>query len=176
MQMLRKRRFSLFLFVIGIPAIAVGVWWWHWQAPYRTLTAFLNALYAGNTQTLYQLTPNHERERAGVNLELVERTYRQFLKPLLDQRYQREKLVRIQRESSKNTRPREVLFYLWFQDEQYPLVIYLCLPPDRQGWKVPFSYFVWLTAKGLYGNPTPLMRRLGYEKVATTDGGAFWLQ
>ena len=171
-----QRKQVLTLSVIGITVILVGVWWWIWQAPYRTLTIFVNALYTGDVKTIYELTPAHEREQAGVDKELIARTYRQFLNPLLHQRYLRERLIHIQRESSRNTRPREVLFYLWFQDEKYPLVVYLCRPPDRQGWKVPFSYFVWLTAKGLYGNPNPVMRQLGYEKVATTDGSVFWLQ
>lgn len=171
-------RRKLWITSVILAITLVGVWW-VWQAPYRTLTAFVNALYAGDIKTIYELTPVHEREQTGVklNMELVERTYRQFLKPLLDQHYPREKLVRIQRESSKNVGSRrQALFYLWFRDELYPLVIYLCHPPDRQGWRVPFSYFVWLTAKGLYGNPTPIMHQLGYEKVATADGGTFWLQ
>ncbi len=170
--MTRKRLWTLV--VTAAVATAVGVWWWQWSAPYRTLTAFMDALYAGNITTLHALTPTHEQKLAGVTPQLVEKTYRQFLKPLLEQRFPHERLMRIQRQNSGHRR--EVLFYLWFQGEQHPLVVYLCRPPDRQGWRVPFSYFVWLTAKGEYGRATPIMRQLGYEKVATTDGGVFLLQ
>jgi len=164
-------------FLIGTTAVIVtGIWYWIWQAPYRTLTVFVDALYVGDTQKIYELMPAHEKGKASVGIELVERTYHQFLKPLLEQKYSREKIIHIQREKTAFTRPREALFYIWFQGEKHPLVIYLCLPSDRQGWRVPFSYFVWLTAKGIYGDPNPVMRQLGYKKVATTDGGFFWLQ
>ncbi len=166
-KVLRTKRLKISILTIVILS-AVGLWWWRWQAPYRTLIVFMDALYVGDIQKIYELMPAHEKEKASVGIELVEQAYRQFLKPLLEQRYRREKLIRIQREKAAFTRPREVLFYLWFQGE--------CLPPDRQGWRVPFSYFVWLTAKGIYGDPNPIMRQLGYKKVATTDGGFFWLQ
>jgi hypothetical protein len=67
---------------------------------------------------------------------------------------------------------------LWFREQDKPLVIYLCYPPDRQGWKVPFSYFIWLNAKGLYGdlNADQIMYRLGYQRVATPEGDTFALR
>jgi len=127
-------------FLIGTTAVIVtGIWYWIWQAPYRTLTVFVDALYVGDTQKIYELMPAHEKGKASVGIELVERTYHQFLKPLLEQKYSREKIIHIQREKAAFTRPREALFYIWFQGEKHPLVIYLCLPSDRQGWRVLFS-------------------------------------
>jgi len=154
-------------------AIAVGVWWWVWRAPYRTLTAFVEALYNGDIKTLYSFVPEHERQI--VTVDLMRTTYLRFLRSLLDRHFPKPLLVRVERFSD---RPREVIFYLRFQERDKPLVIYLCYPPDRQGWKVPFSYFIWLNVKGIYGDTyaNSIMKRLGYQRVATPDGGTFALR
>jgi hypothetical protein len=167
-----KRQWVI-LTTLAVIATVVGVWWWQWQAPYRTLTTFVDALYKGNTKTLYDLTPYHERHI--VTEETVETTYLRFLKPLLNDHFPKSRLIRIGRFSD---RPRTVIFYLWFREQDKPLVIYLCYPPDRQGWRVPFSYFVWLNAKGLYGdlNADYIMYRLGYRQVATPEGDTFALR
>ena len=169
------RRF-LILAVSTLMVALVGVWWWRWQAPYRTLITFTNALYDGDIKTLYDLTPSHEREQTGLNMALLERTYHQ-LSPLLQQHYPRDHLGRIQRASEAIRHPNEVAFYLWFQfqDKRYPMMVYLCRLPNESGWKVPFSYFVWLMAKGFYSDPNLFMFSLGYKRVATTDGGSLRL-
>ncbi len=151
--------------------IVVGVWW-VWQAPYRTLTTFLEALYAGDCKTIYNLTPNYERRYGIVTLELIERTYSQFLKPYLLTDFPRHRLIQIQHDSD---RPRSLIFYLRFSGQERLLLVYLCNPPGRERWKVPFSYFVWLNAK-LYGDANTIMRQLGYERVATPEGSAFSLK
>lgn len=158
--------------IVLVTVLTIGAGWWRWQAPYRTLTVFLNALYSGDIKTLYALAPNHER--LFVTEKLVNDTYQRFLKPLLIRHFPKDSLVRVQRDSD---RPRSYLFYLWFRGQEKPLVVYLCYPPDRQGWRVPFSYFVWLTARGMYGDPKAdlLMRRWGYVRVATPEGGSFSL-
>lgn len=62
-------------------ALLVRVWWWQWQAPYRTLTIFLDALQRGDIDTLYALTPEHERRY--ISSELIARAYKQVIKPHL---------------------------------------------------------------------------------------------
>jgi hypothetical protein len=167
-----KKHWAVLIALI-VTAIVVGVWWWRWQAPYRTLTTFIDVLYNGNIKALYDLMPYHERHI--VTEDMVEITYFRFLKPLLSDHFPKSRLIHIEHFSE---RPRIVIFYLWFREQDKPLVIYLCYPPDRQGWKVPFSYFIWLNAKGLYGdlNADQIMYRLGYQRVATPEGDTFALR
>ncbi|MDW8029440.1 MAG: hypothetical protein RMK94_13715 [Armatimonadota bacterium] len=147
----------------------VGVWWWIWQAPYRTLTIFINALYTEDIKTIYNLIPEHERRYKVVTPELIKSTYSQFLKPFLLKDFPRYHLIQIQKDSD---RPRSLIFYLRFKNQERLLLIYLSNPPGRQGWKVPFSYFVWLNAK-LYGDADTIMRQIGYKHIATPEGGVF---
>jgi len=165
--------------VLVIVAIIVGVWWWRWSAPYRTLTVFINALYSGDVKTLYALTPEHERRI--LNMELINRLYLQIIKPLLGDEFPQSSMTRVQRSSERPgivnyLWPKLVIFYLWFKDHDKPFVVYTYLY-RQQGWKVPFTYFVWLNAKGLYGDDTAnfMMRRLGCLRVATPGGGTFVL-
>jgi len=181
---LRKR----FLFVSGMVLLVIGVWWWQWQAPYRTLMTFLVALEKGDIETLYALTPQAEREYKIVTPDLIRKTYQYLLRPQLIERYQ---LVRIERTSPKGPKPEiwirsvAVRFYLYYQDAkgnkiEPPLVVYVTRPPEDRRWRIPFSYYVYTTAHSLIGfdetQGDAWMYRAGYRFVYFHDGGVMPLK
>ncbi|MDW8029433.1 MAG: hypothetical protein RMK94_13680 [Armatimonadota bacterium] len=167
---------SLGLFMV------IGIWWWQWQSPYRTLITFLRALHKGDVDTIYALCPVHEM-KTGLTKDLVERTYRQFLKPvLLDKR----ELVRIQRISFHGPIPeifirqRIVPFLLWFKDkgtgEMKPFYISVVHHPEEKKWKIAFGHFILRTAWIVTNNDNfktfTLLSYLGY-KIIWGDLGNF---
>jgi len=174
------------LLIVTVVLAAVGVWWWQWQAPYRTLTAFLVALQRGDVSSLYALTPNYERRF--VTPELVARAYTQVIKPQL---LEGKKIDRIWRTSLRKFFPelwlgrvRSVRFYLWVRDQQgrrQLTAIIVQRPPIEERWRVPFSTFVVNTLVGMYvaqGGAADkafdwafeTMRRLGFQFVASPEG------
>jgi hypothetical protein len=174
------------LLIVTVVLAAVGVWWWQWQAPYRTLTAFLVALQRGDVSSLYALTPNYERRF--VTPELVARAYTQVIKPQL---LEGKKIDRIWRTSLRKFFPelwlgrvRSVRFYLWVRDQQgrrQLTAIIVQRPPVEERWRVPFSTFVVNTLVGMYvaqGRAADkafdlafeTMRRLGFQFVASPEG------
>jgi hypothetical protein len=180
----RKFRFVKFtLIILSIALVIIGVWWWQWQAPYRTLMTFLSALEKGDINTLYALSPPKERELKIINLELIRYTYKKLLRPLLLDRY---RLIDIKRTSPGSMKPElwirnvAVRFYLRYQDSQGneikpPLVVYVTRPPGERRWYVPFSYCVFTTAHSLIGfdetQGDAWMYRAGYRFVYFHDGG-----
>ncbi len=152
------------------------VWWWHWQAPYRTLNSFLRALEMGDLDTLYSLTPVYERKYVGLDLKLIRHTYTNYLKPrFLDKHH----LVRIQKFPQLRhwwKHGREVPFFLWYQDDkgqQKVTAVSVVRPLGEEEWKVPFSYFVYCVTKTLYGADRALeiAQQLGYSVIADPQGG-----
>jgi hypothetical protein len=177
----KRKRYLISAGIAGI--VAVGVWWWNWQAPYRTLTVFLTALETGDTKTLYALTPIYERRF--VTPELIDSTYQNFLKPRL---LTEKRLIKIRRTSIKRpllpelrlSRVRAVQFYLWFQDKKGKEVVTAVIiqrPPTEEIWKVPFSTFVFNTCLSLYGplNADKVMASLGFAWIALPEGGVSWV-
>ncbi len=180
-----QRRTKALLIVTAVLA-AVGVWWWQWQAPYRTLTAFLVALQRGDVSSLYALTPNYERRF--VTPELVARAYTQVIRPQL---LEGKKIDRIWRTSLRKFFPelwlgrvRSVRFYLWVRDqrgkEQLTAII-VQRPPIEEQWRVPFSTFLVNTLVGMYvaqgvasdkafDRAFEAVRHLGFQFVASPEG------
>lgn len=156
--------------------------------PYHTLMIFLNALERGEVETLYALAPLRERQYKVITLELIRKTYKQFLHPYLITRYH---LVRIKRTSPISMQPelwirsRSVRFYLYYRDDkgntiEPPLVVYVTRTPDERGWRIPISYFVYTTAHSLIGfdvtQGDAWMYRVGYRFVYFHDGGVMPLK
>lgn len=181
------------LIITGVFILAIGVWWWHWQAPYRTLIAFLYALENGDVKAMYELTPKYERRF--VKPELIQFTYRNFIKP---QFLTGRRLVRIQRTSLRRpflpelilTRVRVVRFYLWFRGKDNKEILTAVIvqrPPNERRWKVPFSTFVFNTCLGLLlvdsqqksdvnlKKVDRSMASLGFKWVATPTGSITWI-
>ncbi len=176
---LREHKCLVITSLIAMGIVIVG-WWYYWQAPYRTLKKFLHALEVGDIETLYALTPPHERKHANVTHELMEKTYRHFLKPLLSEY----RLVRIQRAPKWGPLPEliikdiEVPFFLWFKNSEgktlFTMAQVIRYPGDR-GWKIPFSLFVWKLAIAAYGRGQgdETLVHLGYDLVAGARGDVF---
>jgi len=182
---MRRRIKALLIFTAVLTA--VGVWWWQWQAPYRTLTAFLDALQRGDVAALYALTPAYERRF--LTPTLIAHAYEQVIKPQL---LNEKKIDRIWRTSLRGFFPdlwlgrvRSVRFYLWVQDQrsnkkQLTAIIVQC-PPIEERWRVPFSTFLVNTLVGAYvaqgGSADKAfdwafetVRRLGFQFVASPEG------
>ncbi len=161
-----------------IVSIVFAGWWHYWQAPYRTLKTFLRALEVGDIKTLYDLTPPHERKQANVTPELIEKTYKELLKPLLSEY----RLVRIQRTSAKNPWIPEILikdihvpFWLWYRNAEGKTLFtaaHVMRYPGEKGWKIPFGLFVWKLGIAAYGRERidEMLMRLGYDLIADYRG------
>lgn len=176
---LRKHKPPVITSLIVMGIVLVG-WWYYWQAPYRTLKKFLHALEVGDIETLYALTPLHERKHANVTPELMEKTYKHFLKPLLSEY----RLVRIHRASRRSPLPEiiikdiEVPFWLWFKNSEGKTLLtaaQVIRYPGDKDWKVPFSLFVWKLAIAACGREQgdATLVRLGYDLVAGARGDVF---
>ncbi len=181
---MQRRRWKSGLIGLSVVAVMViGVWWRQWSAPYRTLMTFLAALEKGDLDTVYALTPSQERAKGIITPELVRRTYEHLLRPRWLERY---RLVRIERTSPKGDMPPEiwvrsvaVRFVLHYRDAQGnalepPLIVYASRPPQDKGWRIPFSYFVFIAAHRLIGfEPSEgdaWMYRMGYRFIYLHDG------
>ena len=117
--------------------IVIGIWWWQWQAPYRTLISFLKALQKGNIDAIYALSLDKERE-LGLTKEVVERIYRRCLKPALSHRH----IVRIERQNrSLLIREASIPFLLWFEGLNRPIVVGVTRWPGTRNWRISFSAF-----------------------------------
>jgi len=177
MTILKRTRLKI-IFCCIVITILIGVWYWHWQAPYRTLISFLRALEQGDVDTIYALSSYKERN-LGLTKELVERSYYQFLKPILIKQYQ---LMRIRRISVTSLKPE-----LWIRQYSVPFVLYFLSAdskriivlspvvryPGEYRWCIPFSYFVYRTANAIYNDRLKsfeLLHKLGF-KVILNDLG-----
>jgi hypothetical protein len=181
-RILRERKHLVITSLIVISVVLVG-WWYYWQAPYRTLRKFLHALEVGDVETLYALIPPHERKHANITPELMEKTYKHFLKPLLSEY----RLVRIRRTSPRSLIPEliirdiEVPFWLWFKNSKgetlFTMAQVMRYPGDK-GWKIPFSLFVLKLAIAAYGRgqAEETLLRLGYDLIADARGTVFSLR
>lgn len=69
-----RRLLRIFMTISSITLLTIGLWWWRWQAPYRTLKTFLYALEKGDINTLYNLAPPKERELKIITPELIRYT------------------------------------------------------------------------------------------------------
>ncbi len=176
------------LLIVAVALIAVGVWWWQWQAPYRTLTAFLDALQKGDVSSLYDLTPTYERRF--VTPELIAHAYKRVIRPYL---LEGKEIDRIWRTSLRRMflpelwlgRVRAVRFYIWFRDQQgrkQMTAVIVQRPPFEERWRVPFSTFLINTLVGIHvlqgGSPNKafdrafeIAHRLGFKFVASPEGG-----
>lgn len=172
------------LLILGFGLLTVLAWWWQWQAPYRTLISFLEALERGDIDTLYSLAPPKERKLKIVTPELISYTYQQLLRPLLLEQYQ---LIDIRRASLSGSRPEiwirdvAVVFYLYYRNKSDgkeinpPLVVFVSRPLGEKKWYIPFSYYVFTTAHSLIGfdetQGDAWMCRAGYRFVYLHNGG-----
>ncbi len=179
----RQRWKTSFIALSVVVVMVIGVWWWQWQAPYRTLMTFLAALEKGDLDTVYALTPSQERTKGIITPELVRRTYDHLLRPQWLERY---RLVRVERTSPHGDMPPEiwvrsvaVRFVLHYRDAQGnalepPLIVYVSRPPQDKGWRIPFSYFVFIAAHRLIGFEShqgdAWMYRMGYRFIYLHDG------
>lgn len=132
-----KSRFKIAITIGVILTTVIGVWWWQWQAPYRTLKVFLKALQQNDIDTLYALSLDKERE-LGLTKEVVERIYLKCLKPALT----KHRLVRIER-ADKGLLIREpsVDFWLWFEGLNRPIIVSPVRWPGSRKWRISFSSF-----------------------------------
>jgi len=179
----RRRRKAFFAALSVVMVMAIWVWWRQWSAPYRALMTFLNALERGDLDTVYALTPSQERAKGIITPELVRRTYEHLLRPRWLERY---RLVQVERPSPKNDGPPEiwvrsvaVQFVLHYRDAQGntinpPLIVYVSRTPQDREWRIPFSYFVFLTAHRLIGFEShqgdTWMYRMGYRFIYLHNG------
>ncbi|MCS3921147.1 hypothetical protein Q2T83_01470 [Fervidibacter sacchari] len=183
-----RRLLRIFMTISSITLLTIGLWWWRWQAPYRTLKTFLYALEKGDINTLYNLAPPKERELKIITPELIRYTCQNLLHPLLFAKY---RLVSIERTSPEGMRSEifirnvAVRFYLYYRDDQGneikpPLVVYVTRPPGERRWYVPFSYYVFTTAHSLIGfdetQGDAWMYRAGYRFVYLHNGGIIRLK
>ncbi len=117
--------------------IVIGIWWWQWQAPYRTLIGFLKALQKGDIDAIYALSLDKERE-LGLTKEVVERIYRLCLKPALSH----QRIVRIERQNrSLLIHEASIPFLLWFEGLNRPIVVGVVRWPGTRNWRISFSAF-----------------------------------
>jgi hypothetical protein len=136
------------IWIVGFTSacmILIGIWWWQWQAPYRTLIVFLRALQEGDINTLYALSLDKERE-LGLTKESVERIYHSCLKPALSHR----RIVKIERQDKRLLiREASISFLLWFEGLNRPIVVGVTRWPGTRKWRISFSAFAMSIARFL---------------------------
>lgn len=174
----KKRHKIAYIIAFSGVAIIVAIYWWHWQAPSRTLRLFLRALQVGDIQTLYNLTPKrYERQICGLTPDLIDKTYQRILKPLLSEY----RLVGIRRTSRSSLIPEiwlrshEVPFWLWFRNSQGKTLFTTAhvVWYHDEGWVVPWGIFVWKLLIAAYGREQAdiLMVGLGYDLIHSSLPG-----